>query len=352
MIAAHYFDGRHARAHAVELAAGDGVLTLHGDVDKTYAAHATRIAEPFERTSTVLYFDDGARCEIPGAGPGRLLRDALGYRPTRVVRLTAYTRAALLALVLLAALILAAAIWGVPAAADRIARTLPPSVDQSLGQSALQALHASGTLQDSRLSDEWLAEVHQALARVAPADVRVRLMVHNSRVLGANAIALPGGSVVVSDALVRFIVGKKGEFGEVQKAQLAGVLAHEIGHVRMRHGVRILASSSLSAALAAGLFGDVSGVASLPAAVAGLSYSRDMEAEADEYAIALLKKNGISTLPLAELLERLDNGPDEDEEESPGWLWEAAGNFMESHPMTAQRTARLRAAAGAPRDNP
>ena len=43
-----------------------------------------------------------------------------------------------------------------------------------------------------------------------------------------------------------------------------------------------------------------------------------MEAEADEYAIALLKKNGISTLPLAELLERLDNGPDEDEE-SPGW---------------------------------
>jgi hypothetical protein len=45
-----------------------------------------------------------------------------------------------------------------------------------------------------------------------------------------------------------------------------------------------------------------------------------MEAEADEYAIALLKKNGISTLPLAELLERLDNGPDEDEE-SPGWPW-------------------------------
>jgi predicted Zn-dependent protease len=89
----------------------------------------------------------------------------------------------------------------------------------------------------------------------------------------------------------------------------------------------------------------------VPAAVAGLSYSRDMEAEADEYAIALLKKNGISTLPLAALLERLDNGPDEDEE-SPGWLWEAAGNFMQSHPMTTQRTARLRTAAGAPRDNP
>jgi Zn-dependent protease with chaperone function len=124
------------------------------------------------------------------------------------------------------------------------------------------------------------------------------------------------------------------------------VLAHEIGHVRMRHGARILAGSSLSAALAATLFGDVSGVATLPAAVAGLSYSRAMESEADDYAIALLKKNGISTLPLADLLDRLEAGPDEDDEqEAPGWMWEAADHFMASHPLTAQRTARLRAAA-------
>lgn len=82
------------------------------------------------------------------------------------------------------------------------------------------------------------------------------------------------------------------------------------------------------------------------AAVASLSYSRAMESEADGYAIALLKKNGISTLPLADLLDRLEYDPDEDnEQEAPGWMWDAAGHFMESHPLTAQRTARLRAAA-------
>jgi Zn-dependent protease with chaperone function len=349
MISAHYFDGRHARAHAVEIATAEGLLTLRGDVERSYEAAATRIAEPFSHAPTVLYFADGTRCEVPGADAGQALREALDYRATRVVRLTRHTWAALAALVLLVALILATAIWGVPAAATRLADALPPSVDQALGESALEALHTSGTLQESRLSDQWLAEADKAFKRVAPPDLRVRLLVRKSDSLGANAIALPDGTIVMSDLMVRLIAGKTGEFGEVQQAQLAGVLAHEIGHVRMRHGTRILGGSSLSAALAASLFGDFSGVAALPAAFVSLSYSREMEAEADEYAIVLMKKNGISTLPLARLLDRIDSGsPETREEEENGareWLWEAAGSLLRSHPQPEQRAARLRAAA-------
>jgi Zn-dependent protease with chaperone function len=231
----------------------------------------------------------------------------------------------------------------------RIAAALPPSVDRSLGENGLKALEASGKLKASRLSDEWQAEVHQAMGRVAPPGMRLRLIVRNSYAFGANALALPDGTIVVTDQMVRLIVGKAGGFSESERAQLAGVLAHEIGHVRMRHGARILAGSSLSAALAGTLFGDFSGVASLPAAFARLSYSREMEAEADEYAIALMKKNGISTLPLARLLERIDSGrPETREEEENGareWLWEAAGSLLRSHPHPEQRAARLRVAA-------
>lgn len=347
MTSAHYYDGRHARAHAVELAAVDGLLTLRGDVHMSYEAQATRIAEPFAHAPTVLYFADGARCEVRGAAAGQALLAALGYRASRVVRLTRHTWAALVALVLLVALIFVTAVWGVPAAATRIADALPASVDASLGESALAALHASGTLEESRLSDEWLAEVDKALARVAPPDLRVRLLVRKSDSLGANAIALPGGTIVVSDLMVRLIAGRSGGFGEVQQAQLAGVLAHEIGHVRLRHGTRILAGSSLSAALAAALFGDFSGVAAVPAAFASMSYSREMETEADTYAIALLREKGISTLPLAVLLEQIEagGGHEEDDKSARPWLWEEAGSFLQSHPLTEQRTGRLRAAA-------
>ncbi|HBZ07557.1 MAG TPA: peptidase M48, partial [Massilia sp.] len=128
----------------------------------------------------------------------------------------------------------------------------------------------------------------------------------------------------------------------------AGVLAHEIGHVRLRHGTRVLAGSSLAAALSASLLGDFSGVAALPGVLASLSYSREMEAEADEYAIALLRKNGISTLPLADLFERMEYGPELEEsgKEAPGWIWEAAESFMSSHPLSEERAERLREAAG------
>lgn len=344
MIAANYFDGRTARVHAVELVADKNLLTLRGEVDRTYAAGATRIAEPFEHAPLVLYFEDGARCEVAGSEPARLLRDALGYRATRIVRLTQHTWAALVALVLLVALILSAYIWGLPAAAVRIAAALPASSDQALGENAFRALEASGRLEESRLSDEWQAEVGQALRRVAPPDMRLRLVIRNSYLIGANAIALPDGTIVVTDDMVRLIAGKPREFGEAERAQLAGVLAHEIGHVRLRHGTRILAGSSLSAALAGALFGDFSGVAALPSVLARLRYSRDMENEADEHAIALLRKNGISTLPLADLFERMaqQRGKGQNKEQS-GWFRQAAA-FMSSHPLTAERSARLRAA--------
>jgi len=347
---ARFFDGRSARCHEVCLHLGAGAVALEGAVERRYALAEARVAEPFAGTPTVLYFADGARCEVEvQAGDddtGRQLRAALGYRPSRAERIAAHTWAALVALVLLVALILATTFWGIPAAAQRIAAELPPSVDRSLGASAVKALRASGTLRQSRLSDERLAEVQQILRRIAPPDVPVRLLVHDIEAMGANALALPDGTIVMSDLMVRLIVGKASGFGEAETAQLAGVLAHEIGHVRLRHGTRVLAGSSLAAALGAALFGDFSGIAALPGAVAAMSYSREMEAEADEYAIALLQRNDLSTLPLADLFERLEYGHDEDDDQdAPDWIWERASAFMSSHPLSKERAERLRDAA-------
>lgn len=350
MVSARFFDGRSARGRDVVLHAGAGTLTLDGAADDlalAYAFAGTRVAEPFAGTPTVLYFADGARCEVAGAEAGRLLRAALGYRPALAERLAAHTWAALLALVLLVALLLATTFWGIPAAAQRLAAELPPSVDRSLGASAVQALRASGTLRQSRLSDERLAEVQHILRRIAPPDVPVRLLVHDVETLGANAVALPDGTIIMSDLMVRLIIGKASEFGDTETAQLAGVLAHEIGHVRLRHGTRILAGSSLTAALGATLFGDFSGLAALPGALAGMRYSREMEAEADEYAIALLQRHQLSTLPLADLFDRLAYGKDEDDDrDAPDWIWDRADTFMSSHPLSETRAARLRVAAG------
>jgi predicted Zn-dependent protease len=170
--------------------------------------------------------------------------------------------------------------------------------------------------------------------------------VRSSPRLGANALALPDGTIMVTDGMILHILGKADDFDEQQQAQLAGVLAHEIGHIEKRHSVRVMARSSLTAAASAALFGDFSAVAAgVPAVVMNMVYSREMESEADGYAISLLKEKGISPAPLADLFDSLEQIHEEDPARRlPRWM-AASMAYMASHPASAERSERLRRAA-------
>lgn len=348
MITANYFDGQDARRHPVELKPGAGALmVIGGAVAKEYAYRQVTLAEPFANAPAVLYFADGARCEVAGADAGQALADALSYRKSPVVRWQEHWYAALLALALLLASGLAMVTWGVPAAAEKIAATIPPALDQRLGRSALEALEVQ-LLEPSRLSEQRVAQVEQVLHAIAPADtpVPLRLLVRNSPRLGANALALPDGTIIITDAMVLHILARSDEFDEQQHARLAGILAHEIGHVARRHSVRVMARSSLTAAASATLFGDFSAVAaSVPTLLMNMRYSRDMESEADGYAIALLRQKGISPAPLADLLESLEAVHQADPSRRlPRWM-AASLAYVASHPAGTERSERLRHAA-------
>ena len=347
MITASYFDGQTARLHPVELTPGDGALMLMGGaIAKEYAYREVTLAEPFAEAPAVLYFADGARCEVP-AGAGQALADALGYRKPAVVRWQERWPAALLALVLLIATGAAIVTWGLPAAAEKIAAALPPSLDQSLGDTARRGLEGH-LVEPSRLSERQIAQVERILQSLTPAATRmpIRLMVRSSPRLGANALALPDGTIMVTDGMILHILGKAEEFDEQQQAQLAGVLAHEIGHIEQRHSVRAMARSSLTAAASAALFGDFSAVAAgVPAVVMNTRYSREMESAADGYAIALLREKGISPAPLADLFESLEKVDEADPGHSlPRWMTQTL-TYVASHPASTERSARLRRAA-------
>jgi Zn-dependent protease with chaperone function len=348
MISASYFDGQTARLHPVELQPADGaLLVMGGALTREYAYAQVALAEPFADAPAVLYFADGARCEVNDRAGGHALADALGYRRSAVMRWQQHWYAALAALVLLIAAGAAYVHWGVPAAAERIAAAIPPSLDKQVGASAFAGMEGK-LLAPSRLSEQRIAEVEQVLRSIAPAATRlpIRLVVRDAPRLGANALALPDGTIVVTDAMILHILGKASEFDADQRAMLAGVLAHEIGHVQRRHSVRVLARSSLTAALSATLFGDFSAVAAgVPAVLMNMRYSRDMETEADEYAIALLRQKRIPTEPLADLFDSLEDAHRQDPQQAlPRWMSNSMA-YMSSHPASAQRSARLRKGA-------
>jgi predicted Zn-dependent protease len=93
---------------------------------------------------------------------------------------------------------------------------------------------------------------------------------------------------------------------------------------------RVIQSSAI-AAFATLLFGDVSAiVANIPTLMLDLKYSRDAEREADDYAIAMLKANGMSLSSLVQGFEKLEDKAD------------GITPYLSSHPPTAERIERIR----------
>lgn len=344
-----YFDGVSARLHPVQLAFGDGRLQLSGaaaGADLAVPLAQVRLAEVFEGAPAVLYLPGGGRCEVGAPEAKAAAVAAIGERPSLVMRCQRHWLAALAALVLLLAL--GAAIWWVvlPAAAERIAASVPARFDEHIGASALRTLEAR-MLQPTTLSPGQVRTAQDLLTQVSPARPRhrLRLLVRNAPLLGPNALALPDGTIVITDQLLIASLEKDGHFSDASKAAIAGVLAHEVGHVEQRHSVRVLARTSLTAAASTALFGDFSAVAAgVPALLNNLHYSRAMETEADEYALATLQARHISPVPLADLLDWLD-GVDQNsgQRNMPRWMKQALP-YASSHPGAPERSARLRAA--------
>ncbi len=135
------------------------------------------------------------------------------------------------------------------------------------------------------------AAMAKLLAKVDPAQEKVRAGIANVDMV--NAVALPGGQVLLFDGLVQDAESPE---------ELAGVLGHEVGHVRERHVMTaMLRQFGLSILLA----GANSGLGDGLLGLANLGYSRDAEREADEYARARMAQADISPLGAAGFFERM-----------------------------------------------
>ena len=193
--------------------------------------------------------------------------------------------------------------FGLPSLASHAVRLVPVALDARIEQDTLRLLDAS-VLAPSKLTQERRKQLTAVFAEVAsgvqPLAQPFTLLFRTGGHLGPNALALPSGSVILTDELVALSKGDD---------ELRGVFAHEVGHLVGRHSMRMLMQSSASALLLVGLFGDASAAASLtaaaPAVLVSSAYSRDFEREADRFSFRWLSSHGISPRHLADLLKRL-----------------------------------------------
>lgn len=206
----------------------------------------------------------------------------------------------------------------IPGFSRAVAHQIPLEYERELGAGML-LLISRDYCSDVR-ADEVLAALER---RLDPRDA-VQAELHVMRSPVVNAFALPGGVVVLTEGLLDEARGPD---------EIAGVLAHELEHVRQRHVMTHFVRASLLAAGWSVAVGDYAGLMVIDPGtafqIANLRFSRDEEAAADEGAARALDAAGISRRGLYDFFERLSDKTDF----MPQWL--------ASHPSSASRARAL-----------
>ena len=170
--------------------------------------------------------------------------------------------------------------------------------------------------------------------RMADALELEKIRVHLYEIDPVNGLAAPDGKIYITRGFYR-----KFTDGEVTAAELASVVAHELGHVALGHSRRRMidfsGQNALRTALAMILSRFIPGIggwiANFLTTMLAARLSRGDEYEADEYAAALLIKSGIGTVPQISLLSKLEALTKSGHGAAPAWLM--------SHPKTLDRIA-------------
>jgi predicted Zn-dependent protease len=230
------------------------------------------------------------------------------------------------------------AVWGVPRIATQLTPLVPYSVERKLGaaierqvRASLDTRHANAAFECGNAAkekpgraafDKLMSQIETTAALPIPLNA---LVVRRSE---DNAITLPGGYIYVFQGLI-----DKAETPD----ELAGVIAHEVGHVAHRDGTRTVLQAAGLSLLFGMLLGDfVGGSAVVFAAktILQTSYTRTVETAADAYGVGLMTKIGGDARALGRMLSRIAG------------TTHAGPKILLDHPETSDRVARIEATAG------
>lgn len=325
---ARHFDGRGSAARAVVVVAEAGALRLLGEGEEIrIPLRRARIGDRLGGAPRVIYLEDAGElhCDDHAAVDELARRLGQGRMAARIFRLESRAWIAIIAL-----LFSVTAAWlglrhGLPLLAGVAADLVPPGIEAGMGKQTLAALDKlvfqPGALPLSR--QEALRQRLRAVCRQAGNCPDWRLEFRGGGTLGANALALPGGTLVMTDEIVKLAR---------HDDELIAVAAHELGHIRHRHALRQGLAGAGVALLAQILVGDLGNIgdlaSGLPVLLLQTGYSRAMEREADAHALALMRRTCLPPRRFADILRRLDASRTRSR---------AAVTLFSTHPETRER---------------
>ena len=332
MVTARFYDGKSAKPHSVHFVVGAAdVAGKDADGRIVFSWKLARIhvlQPPEDGLDAILMSLDvpDARLHLPAH-----LYDALKprLRKQSLPRVQVPLSSSLLLGTGIAAIALIVAIvWIVPIFAPSIALSVPPSWERKLGDYVVNTItekyplctEAEGRKSLDKMVDRLRVSEH------FPADIQIDV----ARMPQVNAFAAPGNRVVILSGLI-----KEAESAE----EVAGVLAHEIGHTVHHHpmegAVRGAGTQLLFHVMLGSNAGAPSEISGLVLTLSESKHSRDAESKADATGISFLQQAKIDPKPFQKFFERLAK----DELIDTGGML----NYFESHPHPLERAKAIAA---------
>lgn len=323
-----YFDGMSSRAHPVTIVFDGEFLNIHADKTTpviTVSLDECVFKEPLGITRRSISLPDGALCETYDGcaveALERLKGANKGMNIVHILESNWITVAAGIAGLVL--FIWGFTVYAIPYLAEKAAYSMPVELTDSINDKTLDMLD-DRFVAPSELSEEKAAAIHALFLNITNEDTGFdyRLELRKGHTLGANAFALPAGTIVITDELVELAQNDR---------EIAGVIVHELAHVRMRHGLRSIFQNAGVFLLVSVLAGDVTSItstaATFPTFIIESGYSRDFERQADAAAGAYCIREGWTTKPYEDILMHLSENSQG--KSGPSWL--------SSHPDIQER---------------
>ncbi|MCH7650897.1 MAG: M48 family metallopeptidase [Nitrospinae bacterium] len=246
-----------------------------------------------------------------------------------------------LALVLIPPLFFGIWKFGLPVLSDTFAGNIPVAWEEKLGATVYESMFQPPLKEPPPELRKALDAITKRLLTAVPNQpYQFHIYVHPGNMV--NALALPGGTVVVFQGLIN---------ATETPEELAGVLAHEYQHVLLKHSTRgIIRQVAVTIVLAAMLGDSNSALAAIletAGALEALNFSRGMETEADQEGMKMVLASGIDPQGMVRVFKKLEeeelrmlgldqkNGEDGDKE-VPGWM-----RLLSTHPAGKDRVAML-----------
>ena len=220
--------------------------------------------------------------------------------------------------------------------ADQMVEKIPIEWEVTVGQSILKMLPVAQKPDPEVLKvlQDTVDFLKQSLPG-NPYDLKVYIL----PVEQVNALALPGGPIVIFEGLI----DKAGS-----PEELAGVLAHEIQHILLRHSTRGILRNLAKSMLVTLFLGDVNsvmeGIVQLAGQLETLGLSREMEAEADQKGMELILAANIDPHGMIRIFKKLmqeDFSQKKLPKGKPVSEENDLSSYFSTHPSSQNRLARL-----------